>query len=68
MFFIENLFRLINLKVASGEWHPIKVGRGGTTISHSVSANNVLLFSQATMAQARVIRETLYIFLWLLWA
>lgn len=43
--YMEKLSHLINLRVAKGEWHPIKVGGDDPTISHMLFADGVLLFS-----------------------
>lgn len=53
---------LFNVKVKRKEWFPIKVSKDGPSISHLLVVDNVLLFSQATIQQACVIRNMFYEF------
>ncbi|CAL0325278.1 unnamed protein product [Lupinus luteus] len=56
---MEKLALLISQKVDSGIWHPIKLSRGGPSISHLLFADDVLLFCKATNSQVRFVSSTL---------
>lgn len=50
---------LINKKVNRGEWHPLRCGRSGPTVSHLLFADDLLLFTKATISQVRVVNITI---------
>ncbi|PKI40113.1 hypothetical protein CRG98_039485 [Punica granatum] len=56
---IERLSHLISSVVGEGVWRPIRVGRHGPPISQLMFANDLLLFSEASMEQVQVIKNVL---------
>lgn len=48
----------IEKRVNWGEWQPIQISRDGPSISHLLFADDVLLFSKASVSQARVVLLT----------
>ncbi|XP_031402735.1 uncharacterized protein LOC116212324 [Punica granatum] len=56
---IERLSHLISSAVGDGIWRPIRTGRHGSPISHLMFADDLLLFSEASMEQVQVIKNVL---------
>ena len=56
---MERLSMMISDKVNSGDWKPIRITRGGISISHLLFADNVLLFTEAKPSQMRIIMGVL---------
>lgn len=59
---MEKLSHLINSQVAQGKWKPMKASRNGPTISHLFFAYGLILFGEASRAQADVMLECLNYF------
>ena len=59
---MEGLSALIQNKVETGLWKPVKVSREGPKISHLLFADDVLLFSKATVSNVRLLCDTLDMF------
>ena len=59
---MEGLSALIQNKVEAGLWKPVKVSRDGPRISHLLFADDVLLFSKATVSNVRLLCDTLDMF------
>lgn len=62
VFCIERLSRLINVAAEQGIWKPICLARGGPKLSHLMFAYDLVLFSDATLEQAQVIKLCLNLF------
>lgn len=56
---MEILSQAINNSVAEGDWHPIKVTRGGPDISHLMFADDLILMGEATYKQAETMQRIL---------
>lgn len=56
---LEKLSQLISHKVESGCWKGIKLDLAGPTLSHLCFADDMVLFSEASLDQADIIRECL---------
>lgn len=56
---MERLCHQIELAVAEKEWKPIKLSRGGPSLSHVCFADDLILFAEASVSQIRVIRRVL---------
>ncbi|KAF7812710.1 RNA-directed DNA polymerase [Senna tora] len=56
---MEKLAHLIQERVDENSWHTMRAGRSGPSISHLVFADDIILFSEATMDQAQVILQCL---------
>lgn len=59
---MERLSYLIQEAVSKGSWRPIMLGRGGPVLSHLFFADDLVLFSEANLENAREIHEILYRF------
>lgn len=59
---IERLFQAISLAVDDKIWKPICLSREGPHISHLVFADDLLLFSKASMEQVQIIQSILDMF------
>lgn len=59
---MEKLALLIQEKIASNKWLPVKISRIGLSISHLFFADDCLLFTKATTSQARLVKEVLHSF------
>ena len=56
---IERLSHRIHNTITAGKWHPIMLSRNGIPLSHLFFDDDLLLFAEATVKQARVISATL---------
>ena len=56
---IERLNHLIDAAVRNGHWKPVKASRGGPPIASLFFADDLILFGEASVSQARVIKECL---------
>jgi len=56
---MEKISILIQEKVQSNEWNPIKISNNGPAISHLFFTDDCLLFTQAKSSQARLVKEVL---------
>lgn len=56
---MERLSLLVNQRVEQGLWKPIKVANSGPHVSHLLFADDVILFTKASIKQAMVIRQTM---------
>lgn len=56
---MERLCHQIELSVAKKEWKPIKLSRGGPSLSHVCFADDLILFAEVSISQIRVIRKVL---------
>ena len=59
---MERLSHLIEHHVMEGAWQAIPLTRGGTQMSHLMFADDVVLFGEASVEQARVVKNCLHIF------
>lgn len=59
---IERLFQLIEVTVSNNHWCPIQIARKGHKISHLAFANDLILFAEASLEQARIIQMILHNF------
>ena len=59
---IERLSLLISTAVDHGFWHPIKLNRGGSALSHFCFVDDLILFFKASMDQVVVIKKCLHAF------
>lgn len=56
---LERLCHQIEFSVASKEWKPISLSRGGPKLSHVCFADDLILFAEASVSQIKVIRKVL---------
>jgi len=56
---MERLSHLIEDLVVGGLWKPIFTSKGGPPLSHLLFANDLFLFGEASIDQARVIKGCL---------
>lgn len=56
---LERLCHQIEVAVGQGDWKPIRLSQGGPQLSHVCFADDLILFSEATVIQVRVIRKVL---------
>lgn len=54
---IERLSQLISSKVVCGEWRGMKLSKDGPTISHLLLADDMVLFGEATIQQAKIMKH-----------
>lgn len=59
---IERLFHLINAVVENKFWSPIQLSRGGPKLSHLAFADDLMLFSEASIEQVEIIGTILKLF------
>ncbi|XP_061342522.1 uncharacterized protein LOC133288718 [Gastrolobium bilobum] len=59
---VEKLSHLIAQRVGSGVWKPIRVCRVGPAVSHLMFADDIVLFSEASVQQMQIIMECLDLF------
>nr|KYP72147.1 LINE-1 reverse transcriptase isogeny [Cajanus cajan] len=56
---MERLFHLIEVAVCQELWKPIKQSKKGPAISHLAFADNLILFAEASLDQAEIIKSCL---------
>ncbi|CAA7024106.1 unnamed protein product [Microthlaspi erraticum] len=56
---MERLCHMIERSVASKDWKPISLSRGGPKLSHICFADDLILFAEVSVAQVRVLRKVL---------
>jgi len=56
---MERLNHLIVAAVERGDWKPVKASRGGPPIASLFFADDLILFGEASLSQARVIKDCL---------
>lgn len=56
---MEILAHLIDLEVNRGQWNPVKTSRNGPPVSNLAFADDLILFCEATVDQARVMQRCL---------
>ena len=56
---MERLAHLIDLEVNRGQWKPVKTSRNGPPVSNLAFADDLILFCEATVDQARVMQRCL---------
>ncbi|KAK0586151.1 hypothetical protein LWI29_001876 [Acer saccharum] len=59
---MEKLSHIIQLKITEGLWKPVKISRGGPAISHLFFADDLILFGQASVKQAQVMKDCIDLF------
>lgn len=57
---VERLSHLIYMELTGGSWIGIKLYRNGHVLSHLFFANDMVLFTEASMDQMRVVINCLY--------
>lgn len=58
----DRLSYMVNEKVAAKKWCPIKPCRTGPSFSHILFADDLIIMSKATIANARVIKRVIDVF------
>ena len=56
---MERLCHQIEFAFTNQEWKPIRLSRGGPSLSHVCFADDLILFAGASISQIRVIRKVL---------
>lgn len=56
---MERLCHLIEHSIDLKEWKPISLSRGGPKLSHICFVDDLILFTEASVAQIRVIKRVL---------
>ena len=56
---VERLSQLIECLVQGGQWRPLRVCKNGPQLSRLLFADDIILFAEATEAQARLIHDCL---------
>jgi len=56
---MERLCHQIEFSVANKEWKPIRLSRGGPSLSHVCFADDLILFAEASLSQIRVVCKVL---------
>lgn len=56
---LERLFHLINQTVSTNSWRPVQISRRGPKISHLAFTGDLILFVEANIEQALVIKRIL---------
>ncbi|CAL2228907.1 unnamed protein product [Prunus armeniaca] len=59
---MEKLSHIINDHVSSGTWKSVKVARNGPAISHLFFADDLILFGEASIHQAKLMKHCLDLF------
>lgn len=59
---IERLFHLVNVAVEQKLWSPIQLSRGGPKLSHLAFADDLMLFAEASLDQADIMKTILGLF------
>lgn len=59
---MERLAALIEARVGSREWKPIRVPRGGIGLIHIFYADDLILMCEASLEQAQVVMDCLTVF------
>ncbi|KAK3222256.1 hypothetical protein Dsin_009281 [Dipteronia sinensis] len=59
---MEELSHIIHHKLNEGTWKPIKISRNGPAISHLFFVDDLILFGQASMQQAQVMKDCIDMF------
>nr|KYP63778.1 Putative ribonuclease H protein At1g65750 family [Cajanus cajan] len=59
---MERLFHFIEIAVTHKLWKPIKLSKGGPPLSYLAFADDLILFSEASMDQVEIIQQCLDIF------
>lgn len=59
---MEKFSQIIKVAIDNGNWKEVKVSRGGTSFSHIFFTDDLVLFGEATKAQASVMRKCLELF------
>ncbi|KAL6203603.1 hypothetical protein ACLB2K_027303 [Fragaria x ananassa] len=54
---MEKLSHLLNFQVKQGRWKPMKICRNGPVVSHLFFVDDLILFGEASLAQAEVMRS-----------
>ncbi|KAL6194708.1 hypothetical protein ACLB2K_035785 [Fragaria x ananassa] len=54
---MEKLSHLITFQVEQGRWKPVKICQNGPAVSHLFFADDLILFGEASLAQAEVMRS-----------
>lgn len=65
IFFIltmEKLGHVINLAISNSKWKPIKMEKGGPSLSHLFFVDNLVFFGEASVENAIVMRDILQLF------
>nr|KYP65965.1 Putative ribonuclease H protein At1g65750 family [Cajanus cajan] len=56
---MERLFHLIDITVTQQLWKPIRLSRGGPSLTHLAFADDLILFAEANMNQVEIIQSCL---------
>lgn len=59
---IERLFHLNQIAIDQKVWKPIKISKGGPRLSHLASADDLILFAEASLEQIEIIHNILHEF------
>jgi len=59
---MERLNHLIEAAVEKGDWKPIVASRGGPSVASLFFADDLILFGEASLAQAKIIKDCLATF------
>lgn len=51
---MEKLGQVINFAISNGTWKPIFLGRGGSSLSHLLFVDNLVLFGEANLENAEL--------------
>jgi len=56
---MERFGQLITENLREGMWHPLFASRGGPPLSHLFFADDLILFGEATLDQAKIMKHFL---------
>lgn len=56
---VERLGHVITKSVESGRWKPIVLGKGGPSLSHLFFADDLVLFGEASLENAKTMQKVL---------